>query len=179
MTSHGPSHLEGVAGLVAELTLPFRKGGGLNDSEMFVLKAMAHLHDIGMYSTYDPHFAQPFRIRDIHGYLSREAILRDAALLFPGVTDANAITLIALLCSYHQGRAALSDEDLEKKPQGKRMRIPLAHRIHGTEEEVPDEEGGFVQWSLERELKHAHARGEHLFSLRHVGEDICPFLLGR
>ena len=186
MTSHGPSHLEGVAGLVAEFTLPFRKGGCLNDSEMFVLKAMAHLHDIGMYTTYDPHFVDPFRIRKMHGYLSREAILRERALLFPQVADTAAIELIALLCSYHQGSAALSDAELAAQPERKKIRVPADHRIHGTEEiedvviepETNTRERCFVQWSLERELKYASAKGENLFRLSNVGEDICPFQLG-
>jgi hypothetical protein len=180
MTSHGPSHLEGVAGLVAEFALTLAKGAGLNSSEMFVLKAMAHLHDIGMYTTYDPHFKDPFRIRDIHGHLSQEAILREAALLFPGVDDGNAVRLIGLLCAYHQGKAALSDREMAEMPPQKRMRIPAEHRLHGIEEIRKDCENYgpyFFQWSLERELKFAHGRGEDLFRLSHVAEDICPFLL--
>lgn len=173
MTSHGPSHLDGVAGLVTQFCLPFRAGGALNSSEMFVLYALARLHDVGMYTTFDPHFDQPFRIRDIHGYLSRGTLLRESAALFPGVADRAAIQIIALLCSYHQGKAALSDAELHRTP--KPVRLPAAHALHGVE----DTSGGeFVQWSLERELKFADAHGVDLFHLAGTGEEICPFLLG-
>jgi len=166
MTSHGPSHVEGVATLVADLAIPT---SFLTDSELLVLFAMAYLHDIGMYHTFDRYYTQPMTIRNIHGPLAMQRILREPHLLLPTLAP-DEVRLIALLCSYHQGKAALSDEELASIPPDKRMRFP-------SEGSGADLLALPEQPSLQRQIETAHQQGVQCFSLKHVQDAICPFLL--
>jgi hypothetical protein len=125
MTNHGLAHVEGVATLVSQLAgaIDF-----LTDSEKFVLLAVAYLHDVGMYETSDYFYSDPFAMRKLHGPLSRERIRRDRHLLLPTLAENDdAVELIALLCSYHQKRAALSTAErkaIRDILPSKRMRYP-------------------------------------------------------
>ncbi len=172
MTSHGPCHMEGVAALVADLALPYRTGRSrtttfLNDSELFVLLAVAHLHDVGMYCTFDEYYDSPMMIRTIHGFLSTRTVLRESHLLLPTLEPAET-RLIALLCAYHQGKAALSEADLLALAQEKRMKVPQMEGFTRAFTEHP---------SLQRALEDACRQGSDPFTLSRTGEAICPFIL--
>ena len=169
MTSHGLSHIESVATLVADLVLP---NHFLTDSELFVLTAIAHLHDVGMYQTFDPYYSQPMMIRHLHGVLSRNRIERETQQILPTL-HSDEVHLIALLASYHQGKAALSEDEKIKQPIRKRMRMPVL----GTPDDIPRQELP-EQPSLEFFLKEATKQGNHCFSLKEIQDPICPFLLG-
>ena len=175
MTSHGPFHVEGVATLVTELA-----GGTsfLTDSEKFLLLAMAYLHDVGTYHTFDPFYKEPMALRHIHGPLTMQSILRQPHLLMPGIAP-EVVRLVALLCSYHQGKAALSEEELNARDLKKRMRQPFRENKNGDLIEVTGQSITDLpeQPSLEAKLKACYGRHE-CFSLRHIDAPLCPFLMG-
>ena len=167
MTSHGPSHLESVATLVADLCLPT---SFLTDSELFILLSLAYLHDVGLYETFDHYYSQPLLMRQIHGSLSMQRILRERDLLLPTL-DNDEVNIIALLSSYHQSSAALSEEDLKNVPSAKRLRQPQASaadlRINNLK----------VHPTLEEVLRVETRNGASLFSLKQLPDPVCPFLV--
>jgi len=174
MTSHGPSHAENVAALVTDLALPFSRAGAgvapfLTDTELVVLLAAAYLHDVGMYTTFDHYYAEPLKIRELHGRLSRQTLMREGPFILPTLSPAER-HLVALLCSYHQGSAPLSEVERLKRLEEQRESAP-PHPPEPDAPHFPD------QASLEHEVRDAQAAGINCFGLEHASPAVCPFLL--
>jgi hypothetical protein len=112
MTNHGIEHIENVVSIIAQIVLPFLTGSNskinfLNRSEVFCLAAAGWLHDIGMYVTGKDGLSDDAdMVRDIHGRLSMEKIIRERHTLFPGCSEGD-VRLIGSILAYHQSKAPL------------------------------------------------------------------------
>lgn len=117
MTNHGIEHIENVVSIISQIVLPFLSGEKsrfLNRSEVFCLAAAGWLHDIGMYVTgKDGSSEDNDMVRDIHGRLSMEKIIRERHTLFPGCSEGD-VRLIGSILAYHQSKAPFDKASKDK-----------------------------------------------------------------